>query len=170
MNLPCAARPRKAYTGIMEANETSAEQGRRTPVLDDQLCFALYSTGLAMTKVYRKLLRKLDLTYPQYLVMLVLWEKDEQTVSEIGARLFLDSATLTPLLKRLEAAGCVTRTRSALDERQVVVALSPAGRALEREAAAIYEGVLCATGCPPSQLAAIKGQLDMLRGKLAAHA
>ena len=154
----------------MEANETSAEQGRRTPVLDDQLCFALYSTGLAMTKVYRKLLRKLDLTYPQYLVMLVLWEKDEQTVSEIGARLFLDSATLTPLLKRLEAAGFVTRTRSAADERQVVVALSPAGRALEREAAAIYEGVLCAAGCPPSQLAAIKGQLDMLRGKLTAHA
>jgi len=153
----------------MEANETSAEQGRRTPVLDDQLCFALYSTGLAMTKVYRKLLRKLDLTYPQYLVMLVLWEKDEQTVSEIGARLFLDSATLTPLLKRLEAAGFVTRTRSAADERQVVVALSPAGRALEQEAAAIYEGVLCATGCPPSQLAAIKGQLDMLRGKLTHH-
>ena len=150
----------------MEANETSAEQGRRTPVLDDQLCFALYSTGLAMTKVYRKLLRKLDLTYPQYLVMLVLWEKDEQPVSEIGARLFLDSATLTPLLKRLEAAGFVTRTRSAADERQVVVALSPAGRALEQEAAAIYEGVLCATGCPPSQLAAIKVQLDMLRGKL----
>ena len=154
----------------MEANETSAEQGRRTPVLDDQLCFALYSTGLAMTKVYRKLLRKLDLTYPQYLVMLVLWEKDEQTVSEIGTRLFLDSATLTPLLKRLEAAGLVTRTRSAADERQVVVALSPAGRALEQEAAAIYEGVLCATGCAPSQLAAIKGQLDMLRGKLTAHA
>jgi len=153
----------------MEANETSAEQGRRTPVLDDQLCFALYSTGLAMTKVYRKLLRKLDLTYPQYLVMLVLWEKDEQTVSEIGTRLFLDSATLTPLLKRLEAAGFVTRTRSAADERQVVVALSPAGRALEQEAAAIYEGVLCATGCAPSQLAAIKGQLDMLRGKLAHH-
>jgi DNA-binding MarR family transcriptional regulator len=119
--------------------------------------------------VYRKLLRKLDLTYPQYLVMLVLWEKDEQTVSEIGARLFLDSATLTPLLKRLEAAGLVTRTRSAADERQVVVALSPAGRALEQEAAAIYEGVLCATGCAPSQLAAIKGQLDMLRGKLAHH-
>ena len=137
--------------------------------LDRQLCFSLYSAQLAMTKVYRKLLRKLDLTYPQYLVMLVLWEKDEQTVSEIGARLFLDSATLTPLLKRLEAAGFVTRTRSALDERQVVVALSPAGRALEQEAAAIYEGVLCATGCPPSQLAAIKGQLDMLRGKLAAH-
>jgi DNA-binding MarR family transcriptional regulator len=153
----------------MEANDIPTREGRRTPTLDDQLCFALYSTGLAMNKVYRKVLRRLDLTYPQYLVMLVLWEKDEQTVSEIGARLFLDSATLTPLLKRLETAGFVTRTRSAADERQVVVALSPAGRALEQEAAAIYEGVLCATGCAPSQLAAIKGQLDMLRGKLTHH-
>jgi DNA-binding MarR family transcriptional regulator len=154
----------------MEANDSSTEQGRRTPVLADQLCFALYSTGLAMNKVYRKLLRKLDLTYPQYLVMLVLWEKDEQTVSEIGGRLFLDSATLTPLLKRLEAAGLVSRTRSASDERQVVVALSPAGRALEREAAAIHDGVLCAAGCEPSDLAALKRQLDKLRGKLADHA
>jgi DNA-binding MarR family transcriptional regulator len=102
--------------------------------------------------------------------MLVLWEKDEQTVSEIGGRLFLDSATLTPLLKRLEAAGLVSRTRSASDERQVVVALSPAGRALEREAAAIHDGVLCAAGCEPSDLAALKRQLDKLRGKLADHA
>jgi DNA-binding MarR family transcriptional regulator len=154
----------------MEAGDTSTRQGRRTPVLDDQLCFALYSTGLAMNKVYRKLLRKLDLTYPQYLVMLVLWEKDEQTVSEIGARLFLDSATLTPLLKRLEAAGLVSRTRSAADERQVVIGLTPAGRAMEREAAAIYDGVLCATGCTPAELAALKRQLDTLRDTLADHA
>ena len=154
----------------MEVNDTPARQGRRTPVLDDQLCFALYSTGLAMNKVYRKLLRKLDLTYPQYLVMLVLWEKDEQTVSEIGARLFLDSATLTPLLKRLEAAGLVSRTRSAADERQVVIGLTPAGRAMEQEAAAIYDGVLCATGCTPSELAALKRRLDTLRGTLANHA
>jgi DNA-binding MarR family transcriptional regulator len=154
----------------MEVNDTPARQGRRTPVLDDQLCFALYSTGLAMNKVYRKLLRKLDLTYPQYLVMLVLWEKDEQTVSEIGARLFLDSATLTPLLKRLEAAGLVSRTRSAADERQVVIGLTPAGRAMEREAAAIYDGVLCATGCTPAELAALKRQLDTLRDTLADHA
>jgi len=154
----------------MEANESSTVHGRRTPVLDDQLCFALYSTGLAMTKVYRKLLRRLDLTYPQYLVMLVLWEKDAQTVSEIGTRLCLDSATLTPLLKRLEAAGLVSRTRSAADERQVVVALSPAGRALETEAAAIYDGVVCATGCTPAELAGLKRQLDVLRGKLADQA
>ena len=154
----------------MEVNDTPARQARRTPVLDDQLCFALYSTGLAMNKVYRKLLRKLDLTYPQYLVMLVLWEKDEQTVSEIGARLFLDSATLTPLLKRLEAAGLVSRTRSAADERQVVIGLTHTGRAMEQEAAAIYDGVLCATGCTPSELAAHKRQLDSLRGTLADHA
>jgi MarR family transcriptional regulator, organic hydroperoxide resistance regulator len=153
----------------MEANDSSTQPGRRTPRLDDQLCFALYSTGLAMNKVYRKLLRKLGLTYPQYLVMLVLWEQGEQTVSDIGTRLFLDSATLTPLLKRLEAAGLVTRTRSVQDERQVVVAPSPAGRALEREAGAIQDGVLGAAACEPAELAAIKRQLDMLRGKLAEH-
>jgi DNA-binding MarR family transcriptional regulator len=150
----------------MEANDIPTREGRRTPTLDDQLCFALYSTGLAMNKVYRKVLRRLDLTYPQYLVMLVLWEQDEQTVSEIGARLFLDSATLTPLLKRLEAAGLVSRTRSPADERQVVIALSPAGRALEGEASAIYDDVLCATGCAPDELAVLKRQLDTLRGKL----
>ena len=136
------------------------------PLLDNQLCFALYSTGLAMNKVYRKLLRKLDLTYPQYLVMMVLWERDGVTVSDIGARLFLDSATLTPLLKRLEAAGLLTRSRSNADERQVVVALTDAGRAMAREAGAIQEQVLCATACSPAELGAIKTQLEGLRAKL----
>lgn len=120
-----------------------------------------------MNKVYRKLLKKLDLTYPQYLVMLVLWEKDEVTVSDIGARLFLDSATLTPLLKRLEAAGLLTRTRSAEDERQVVVALSDAGWAMSVEAAATHDGVLCATACTPDKLNGVKRDLEMLRSKLA---
>ena len=92
-----------------------------TPKLDVQLCFALYSAGLAMNKVYRKLLSQLGLTYPQYLVMLVLWERDQLTVSEIGERLFLDSATLTPLLKRLESAKLLNRLRSTEDERQVVI-------------------------------------------------
>lgn len=152
----------------MAANKIPPDRpGQRTPLLDEQLCFALYAAGLAMNKVYRKLLRKLDITYPQYLVMLVLWETDELTVSEIGARLYLDSATLTPLLKRLEAAGLVSRTRSAADERQVVVALTDAGRALAAQAGAIQDGVLCATACTPDQLAGIKRQLDMLRGKLA---
>lgn len=141
-------------------------ESNTTPLLDDQLCFALYSTGLAMNKVYRKLLRKLDLTYPQYLVMLVLWERDGVSVSDIGARLFLDSATLTPLLKRLETAGLVARARSSLDERQVMVSLTDAGRAMARDAAAIQEQVLCAAACPPGDLAALKGQLEQLRGKL----
>jgi DNA-binding MarR family transcriptional regulator len=140
---------------------------KTTPVLDDQLCFALYSAGLAMNKVYRKLLRKLDLTYPQYLVMLVLWERDGVTVSEIGARLFLDSATLTPLLKRLEAAGLVARARSNADERQVVVSLTEAGQALRREAAGVQDGVQCAAACAPGDLPALKRQLELLRTALA---
>jgi DNA-binding MarR family transcriptional regulator len=139
----------------------------KTPVLDDQLCFALYSAGLAMNKVYRKLLRKLDLTYPQYLVMLVLWERDGVTVSDIGARLFLDSATLTPLLKRLEAAGLVARKRAAQDERQVVVSLTDAGQALRSEAMAVQDGVVCAAACVPGDLPALKRQLEMLRAGLA---
>lgn len=152
----------------METKHTSTQkQDQATPVLGDLLCFSLYSTGLAMNKVYRKLLRKLDLTYLQYLVMVVLWERDELTVSEIGARLFLDSATLTPLLKRLEGAGLLSRTRSAADERQVVIALTDAGRVLQAEAGAIFDQVLCATACTPGDLGALKQQLDALRAKLA---
>jgi DNA-binding MarR family transcriptional regulator len=139
-------------------------------LLDNQLCFALYSTGLAMNKVYRKLLRKLDLTYPQYLVMLVLWERDGVSVSDIGARLFLDSATLTPLLKRLEGAGLVARARSQADERQVVISLTDAGRTLAKEAAAVQEGVMCAAACPPGDLLVLKRQLEALRSTLADHA
>jgi MarR family transcriptional regulator, organic hydroperoxide resistance regulator len=158
----------------MDANDTSTKQAakgsRKPPVLGDLLCFTLYSTGLAMNKVYRKALRKLDLTYPQYLVLMVLWEKDELTVSEIGARLFLDSATLTPLLKRLEAAGLVSRARSAADERQVVVSLTEGGRALQDEAGAIFDEVLCATACTPDELNVIKQQLEGLRTKLADNA
>jgi MarR family transcriptional regulator, organic hydroperoxide resistance regulator len=104
-------------------------------LLDQQMCFALYSANLALHKVYRKLLSQLDLTYPQYLVMLVLWERDEITVSDIGERLFLDSATLTPLLKRLETAGLLLRYRATTDERQVIIALTDAGRALREKSA-----------------------------------
>ncbi|AND69923.1 hypothetical protein ATSB10_24690 [Dyella thiooxydans] len=135
--------------------------------LDHQLCFSLYSAQLAMTKVYRKLLADLDLTYPQYLVMLVLWEGDGVTVSQIGERLFLDSATLTPLLKRLEAAGLVQRQRSTEDERQVVVSLSAEGRALKRKAGAVPEAIFCATGCELDELIDLKTRLDRLRGRLA---
>ncbi|HEY0335033.1 MAG TPA: MarR family transcriptional regulator [Stenotrophomonas sp.] len=136
--------------------------------LDNQLCFALYSTQLAMNKLYRGLLKSLDLTYPQYLVMLVLWERDERNVSEIGERLFLDSATLTPLLKRLEAAGRVRRQRAADDERQVLVSLTEEGRALRRRAVKIPEQVFCATACDLDQMQALRSQLEDLRGHLGA--
>jgi len=137
--------------------------------LDGQLCFALYSTSLAMNKVYRKLLRGLGLTYPQYLVMLVLWECDERTVSDIGARLFLDSATLTPLLKRLEAAGLLQRRRDTGDERQVVVSLTRAGRALRRQAEAVPAGVAQAAQCTAGEIAALRQGLEGLRERLAQH-
>src|SRR3954462_10871670 len=100
--------------------------------LDNQLCFALYSASLAMTKLYKPLLDELGLTYPQYLVMLVLWERDGLTVSEIGERLSLDSGTLTPLLKRLEAAELVSRIRDTDDERRVHIRLTAAGRRLKQ--------------------------------------
>ncbi len=135
-------------------------------LLDNQLCFSLYSTALAMNKVYRKLLKQLGVTYPQYLVMLVLWEQDEMTVSDIGARLFLDSATLTPLLKRLEALGMVSRTRAANDERQVIIALKAEGKALKLKAKAVPEGVLCASQCSIEELGVVKKQLDGLRERL----
>ena len=135
-------------------------------LVDQQLCFALYSANLAMNKVYRQLLSQLDITYPQYLVMLVLWQKDDVTVSEIGEQLFLDSATLTPLLKRLESAGLINRQRTRQDERQVAVTLTEAGQALRARAEAIPEAVKCATACDDDALLALKLQLDGLRDNL----
>jgi len=135
-------------------------------LLSEQLCFALYSTMLAMNKVYRKLLRKLGLTYPQYLVMLVLWESDALMVSEIGARLFLDSTTLTPLLKRLEASGLLARKRAASDERQVIITLTKQGRALKQQAEEVPGSVFCASECTPEELVTIRDHLLLLREKL----
>ncbi|MDU4092380.1 MAG: MarR family transcriptional regulator [Pantoea sp.] len=134
--------------------------------LDSQLCFALYSANLAMHKLYRQLLTQLNITYPQYLVMLVLWERDDVTVSDIGERLFLDSATLTPLLKRLETAGLVLRQRSRQDERQVVVTLTEQGRALREKALSIPESVFCAAECDVATLQEMKTQLNRLRDNL----
>lgn len=138
--------------------------------IDDQLCFSLYSANRAMNKVYRALLDPLGLTYPQYLVMMVLWQGDEVTVTDIGTRLMLDSATLTPLLKRLETAGLVTRTRASRDERQVLIALTAAGRALKKKAHAIPPGIFCATECSPAELAGMKKKLDGLRDSLLRNA
>ncbi|SRR5258707_116036 len=125
---------------------------------------------LAMNKVYRKLLRNLDLTYPQYLVTLVLWERDQVNVSEIGKQPFLDSATLTPLLKRMETAKLITRVRAADDDRDVIITLTPKSRDLKQRAKHVPHAVLCAPECTPAELVALTGQLDLLRMKLMRNA
>jgi MarR family transcriptional regulator, organic hydroperoxide resistance regulator len=137
-------------------------------LLDNQLCFALYSTSLAMTKLYKPLLDELGLTYPQYLVMLVLWEEDGPMVSELGERLFLDSGTLTPLLKRLESAGLVARVRDTQDERRVHITLTAAGRKLKARAQKIPGCVRTASQCSLGELMQLKQQLRGLRDRLAA--
>jgi len=134
--------------------------------LDKQLCFALYSASLAMTKVYKPLLAPLGLTYPQYLVMLALWEHDGQSVSALGDRLALDSGTLTPLLKRLEAQGRISRERDAKDERRVIVRLSAAGRRLKAEARRIPREIGRASGCELSEIIALTRQLTAVRDSL----
>ena len=134
--------------------------------LDAQLCFALYSAGLALTKVYRPLLATLDLTYPQYLVMLCLWERDGLPVHALGERLHLDSGTLTPLLKRLEVRGLVTRTRDSADERRVLVSMTDAGRALREAALPIPERIGCALDLSTAEAQAQRQSLIALRDRL----
>ncbi len=131
--------------------------------LDHQLCFALYSASLAMTKLYKPLLDALELTYPQYLVLLVLWESDDLSVSTLGERLCLDSGTLTPLLKRMEAAGWLLRQRSSQDERRVQVQLTAAGRDLQARAAHIPGCVLARSGLALPALVALTQQIQSLR-------
>lgn len=134
--------------------------------LDHQLCFALYSASLAMTKLYKPLLEPLGLTYPQYLALLVLWERDGLTVGELGERLFLDSGTLTPLLKRMEASGWLSRARAADDERRVLVHLTTEGRALKRRAASVPRELAAATGCSADELVGLTRRLQQLRTQL----
>src|SRR5215212_107150 len=140
----------------------------RALLLDNQLCFALYSTSLAMTKLYKPLLDEVGLTYPQYLVMLVLWERDGLMVSELGERLYLDSGTLTPLLKRLEAAGLIARIRAVEDERRVHVTLTAAGRKLKARAAKIPASIVEAAQCPVSEIVSLTRQVQALRQRLTA--
>ena len=134
--------------------------------LDDQPCFALYATSHAVTKLYRPLLARVGLTYPQYLVLLVLWEGDRRTVSELGDRLHLDSGTLTPLLKRLEAAGLVLRTRRSSDEREVEVTLTAEGRDLRAVVAEIREAVMRDVGTPGGSSADLLGHLRRLMDRV----
>lgn len=145
------------------------DRTRAAQRLDQQLCFALYSSSLMMTKLYKPVLAPLGLTYPQYLVMLVLWETDRIAVGALGERLFLDSGTLTPLLKRMETAGLLSRLRDAGDERRVIVTLSAAGRALRRRAESVPVQVAGATGCTIGELTQLTAQLAHLRSNLAAQ-
>ncbi len=134
--------------------------------VDLQLCFALYSASLSMTKTYKPLLAKLKLTYPQYLVLLVLWEKDGVTVNSIGERLFSDSGTLTPLLKRLEKLGLIQRQRAIEDERKVIITLTEQGKLLQAQAADVHTQIACSTGCTLTELKELNSQLILLRTSL----
>ena len=130
--------------------------------LDDQLCFALYAASRAVTARYRPMLEELGLTYPQYLVMMLLWEEDNQTVGQLGARLSLDSGTLSPLLKRLTTAGLVTRHRRVEDERSVSISLTAAGRALRDKALPISEAMIGAIGFDQGAFDDLKKQLRLV--------
>ena len=146
---------------------TKLPRARDLQRLDYQLCFALYSSSLVMTKLYKPVLSALGLTYPQYVVLLVLWETDAIGVGELGERLYLDSGTLTPLLKRMESAGLLVRERAASDERRVIVTLTVAGRALRRKAERVPMQVACATGCKLDEISALTAQLKALRSNVA---
>jgi DNA-binding MarR family transcriptional regulator len=134
--------------------------------LSNQLCFALYACSREMTKLYRPLLDELGLTYPQYLVLLVLWEEGEATVKHLGERLYLDSGTLTPLLKRLENAGLITRARAKDDERKVLIRLTDQGQALQEKAAQVPTRLICKTNLPLDEYRRLKQEFDSLLQRL----
>jgi len=147
--------------------------GREGPagrlLLEQQLCFALYSASLAMTKLYRPLLEPLGLTYPQYLVMMVLWEGDDISLSALGDRLVLDSGTLTPLLKRLEASGLIKRDRDAADERRIRVTLTRKGKDLRKDAQQVPIAAASATGCELADLDGLTAKVTKLRASIEAR-
>jgi len=134
--------------------------------LEKQLCFAVYATAHAFTRAYKPILDRLGLTYPQYLVMLVLWERSELPVKTIGEQLDLDSGTLSPLLKRLEQNGLIKRTRDLRDERQVIVSLTPKGQAMKSEINTIMMAIGEAAGCTLEEMAGMREMLHRLRGNL----
>ncbi len=130
--------------------------------LENQLCFAIYACSRKMTQLYRPLLNQLNITYPQYIVLLVLWEKNQQTVTELGEQLLLDSGTLTPLLKRMEKNGIVQRSRLESDERKVVIKLTKEGEALKERAFQIPEKMFCQIGLSTDEFLHLKNDLELL--------
>ena len=158
-------------TGSPSSGTPNAKSPNHPPTstalaLDNQLCFALYSASLAMTKLYKPVLAPMGLTYPQYLTLLALWERDGQGVSELGERLFLDSGTLTPLLKRMEAGGWLLRQRSTEDERRVIVRLTAQGQALRDKARSVRHSLAGRTGLDNPQIAQFTEGLQILRARL----
>jgi DNA-binding MarR family transcriptional regulator len=137
--------------------------------LDSFLCFAVYSAGHAFNRVYKPLLDKLGLTYPQYLLMVALWDLDNQTVGALGEKLFLESNTLTPLIKRLESVGLLARTRDPADERQVRVRLTARGRALREGALELPACILAASGLKPQDLRRLTSEISALRSALESY-
>jgi DNA-binding MarR family transcriptional regulator len=134
--------------------------------LDSQLCFSLYAASMAVNRTYKPLLDRLGITYPQYLVLLALWEQDARTVGAIAARLRLESSTVTPLVKRLEAGGLVTRTRKPEDERQVQVHLTKRGAAMQEECGCLAEALIERSGMAGKRLAALNKDVQALRDAL----
>lgn len=135
-------------------------------LLDSQLCFSLYAASMAVGRIYKPLLDRLGITYPQYLVLLALWEEDARNVGAIAARLGLESSTVTPLVKRLEAAGLLTRMRETEDERRVQVRLTERGAALREDCGCLAEALVARSGMQGTQLAALNRDIQALRDAL----
>lgn len=153
---------------MVEAPEQTTGPVTDPLLLDNQLCYALYAAAHRMTKSYRPMLERMGLTYPQYLVLLVLWETDGVTVSEIGRRLRLDSGTLTPVLKRLEGAGFLSRSRRQTDEREVEILLTGHGRDLRAQARLVRESVMCQLNMSEPEVQAMRADLNALIENLSA--
>jgi DNA-binding MarR family transcriptional regulator len=148
------------------AKRKPAPAPEEPPKLDDFLCFAIYSTNLAVNRVYKPLLDQLGLTYPQYIVLIALYDEDDQTVGGLGDKLFLDSSTLTPLLKRMEAMGHLTRQRDPEDERQVRVRLTPQGRSLREKGIMSRSSLLNSTNFSPTEYEQLREKMVKLRAYL----
>ena len=151
-------------------NVRTYRDAARSQTMDDALSFAVHSAALSVHRAYRQILRPLGLTYPKYLVMQALWDCDELSVSEVGDRLFLDSGTTTPLLKKLESSGLLVRRRSTTDERRVIVTLTEAGRALQPACSSVTERVSHTMKLNQSQVASLRSDLEQLRNNLFASA
>ena len=151
---------------VFATQEQPAADSNDATKLDDFLCFAIYSTNLAVNRVYKPLLDELGLTYPQYIVLIALYDEDGQTVGGLGDKLFLDSSTLTPLLKRMEAMGHLTRQRDPEDERQVRVRLTPQGRSVRERGIMSRSALLNSTNFSPAEFVKLREQMVSLRAYL----